>query len=442
MNAAVHDVAAVGAGPFNLGLAALADPVPDLDQVVFDREPGLTWHRGLMLDGALLQVSFLADLVTLVDPTSRHSFLAYLHDQDRMYPFYVRESFHPTRQEYEDYLRWAARRLPQLRFGHSVESVVWDESAGLFELAVTAGATTRTHRARYLVLGVGTEPRLPGPLQELPSERLLHSADFLHRTPDLDEADRVTVVGSGQSGAECLLELLRRRRSGQRVSWLTRSEAFAPLDYSKLVLEMTTPAYVDHFHSLPEDRRDALVRAQWRHYKGVSTETLDQIHDALYARHFDEKAGEVELRQGVAVTGATVGEEVTLRLRHADTGAELAHRTDLVVAATGYAERPLPLSPAMRELLHADRRGRLRLHRDHAVSAEGALDRRIFVANADLHTHGPAAPDLGIGAVRNAGILNAALGREVYRLPRRSAFTTFSAAESAPGPAPAVANAP
>ncbi len=51
---------------------------------------------------------------------------------------------------------------------------------------------------------------------------------------------------------------------------------------------------------------------------------------------------------------------------------------------------------------------------------------RIFVANADLHSHGVAAPDLGIGAIRNATILNAVAGREVFRLPKSTAFTTFA----------------
>lgn len=424
----IHDVAAIGAGPFNLGLAALAAPVDDVDVVCFDRSPELTWHRGLMLDGSLLQVSFLADLVTLVDPTSPYSFLSYLRDQDRMYLFYVRESFHPTRQEYEDYLRWVARRVPGLRFGHDVLEVGYDERSDLFDVHVRTGTTSRVEHARHVLLGVGTEPRLPDALRALPRERVVHTADFLHRLDDITHAGRVTVVGSGQSGAEVVLDLLRRRTAGQQLAWLTRTESFAPLDYSKLVLEMTTPEYVDHFHALAEDRRDALVRAQWRHYKGISTATLDEIHDALYTRCLDEKAAPVELRTAVEVTAATAGEDVTLTLAHADTGEVTTHRTDLVIAATGYAERPMPLSAGLRQRLHTDRSGRLVVHRDHSVSADGALDGRLFVANADLHSHGPAAPDLGLGAVRNAGIVNRVAGREVYPLPRRTAFTTFRAA--------------
>jgi lysine N6-hydroxylase len=62
------------------------------------------------------------------------------------------------------------------------------------------------------------------------------------------------------------------------------------------------------------------------------------------------------------------------------------------------------------------------INRDHSV---GGLT-RMFVSNADLHSHGVAAPDLGIGAVRNATILNAVAGREVFRLPKSTAFTSFA----------------
>ncbi|HVM02743.1 MAG TPA: SidA/IucD/PvdA family monooxygenase, partial [Acidimicrobiales bacterium] len=101
-----YDVVGVGIGPFNLSLAALADGVPGLRTLFLERRPRFSWHPGLLLDGAALQVSFLADLVSLVDPTSRWSFLAYLRAHDRLLPFYLRERWRPSRREYDDYCRW------------------------------------------------------------------------------------------------------------------------------------------------------------------------------------------------------------------------------------------------------------------------------------------------------------------------------------------------
>ena len=44
--------------------------------------------------------------------------------------------------------------------------------------------------------------------------------------------------------------------------------------------------------------------------------------------------------------------------------------------------------------------------------------------NAEEHTHGLVAPDLGMGACRNSVIL-ARLGREVYPVEKRIAFQEF-----------------
>ncbi|MGW6275861.1 lysine N(6)-hydroxylase/L-ornithine N(5)-oxygenase family protein [Kribbella sp. NPDC055071] len=416
----MYDVIAIGCGPFNLGLAALASGV-DLDVAVLDSRPEFTWHRGLMFDDAMLQVSFLADLVSLVEPAHHLSFLSFLKDNDRLYQFYVREKFHPTRREYETYLRWCAAQLDSLHFGHQVRSATWNGSA--FELTVERGDAVETFEARHLVVGVGTEPFVPAALSGLPSERFLHSADYLFRRDDLLQSGRVTVVGSGQSGAECALDLLRA--NGPAVSWLTRTPSFAPLDYSKLVLEMTTPSYVDYFHALDEPARDKLVKDQWRHYKGISSETLDDIHDVLYQR--DLSAAPVDLQCGVAVVSAVArADGLELTMQHADSGKTFQHLTGALVAATGYRNRPLPFMATLEDQVRRDAAGRWMINRDHSAVTTDELAGRIFVANADLHSHGVAAPDLGIGAIRNATILNSIAGREVFRLPKSTAFTTFA----------------
>ena len=114
-----HDVVGVGIGPFNLGLAALLDGVAELDAIFFDAKSQFAWHPGLMLDEAEVQVPFLADLVTLADPTSPHSFLSYLHARERLYRFYFHERLHVLRREFEAYYRWVSERLPTLPLRHA-----------------------------------------------------------------------------------------------------------------------------------------------------------------------------------------------------------------------------------------------------------------------------------------------------------------------------------
>lgn len=424
-----YDVVAIGCGPFNLSLAALASSLDGLNLVVLEAQPELRWHPGLMFDDARLQLSFLADLVSLIDPTHPLSFLAYLRDAERMYAFYIREQFHPTRREYEDYLRWAAARLPVVRFSHRVEAVDWDEARQRFVVCtIRADGMAARVLAKDLVLGIGTEPWLPEALKGLPADRLLHASQYLARQHDVDRTQQVTVVGSGQTGAEVVVDLLRRNLAGgPAVAWLTRTPSFAPLDYTKLVLEMTTPAYVRYFHGLPQSTKDRLIAEQWQHYKGVSSETLEQIHDLMYQRELEQGLADVEFRCGVAVEGATPNDSgrPVLRCRHRDTGDVFEHETGLVIAATGYRQRRPVFLPPVERLLRRDEQGRYKIRFDHSIELDEPIGNRIFVAHGDLHSHGVAAPDLGIVAYRNATILNVISGREVYPLPRRTAFSSF-----------------
>ena len=421
-----HHLAGIGIGPFNLSLAALAAPVDGLDAVFFDARPEFRWHPGLLVEGATLQVPFLADLVTLVDPTNPFSFLNYLRDRGRLLPFYFAERFHPLRAEYDDYGRWAAARLPSCCFGHEVTGIRWAGDA--FELTI---AGKEPVLADNVVLGVGSVPSVPEPLRDVvaaPGVLALHSADYLTHRDELVAAESVTVVGSGQSGAEVVLDLLRSRSAVDGLRWLARTPAFAPMEYSKLGLEQFTPDYTAYFHGLPEAVRDRLLPAQWQLYKGIDTETIGAIHGELYRRSITGPPGAV-LTPGVEVVSASiVDKEIELGVRHAQQGRSGTLRTAAVVAATGYAEAPTgPLLAGLGDAVHRDRQGRLEVGADYRVALD--VPGSLFVQNAERHTHGPGAPDLGLGAWRAAVILNAVCGKAVHDLPDRTAFTTFGLEE-------------
>jgi len=431
-----YDLVGVGIGPFNLGLAALTDPVPGLRALFLDSRASFSWHPGLLLDGATLQVPFLADLVSLVDPTNRWSFLAYLREHDRLFPFYFSERFHMPRREYDHYCRWVADSLPSCRFGARVDELTWDAARQVFTVAYSeeCGAV-RTVAARNVVLGVGTEPVVPEPLAGLLGKEVFHAGQYLHHLPALDAAEDITVVGSGQSGAEVFLDLLRRQpETGAGLRWLTQATAFAPMEYSKIGLEHFTPDYVRYFHGLPEQTRDRLVPEQWQLYKAVSAETLAEIHDALYDRTVGGRQVDVELMPNVEVrTAERTGERFTLGCRHLQQDTAFTLVTDRVVLATGYAARRPALLDPMVDLIGWDAQGRYRVDADYRVALAPEVTGSLFVQNAELHTHGVGAPDLGLGAWRSATILNALTGRTAYRLPKRAAFTTFGVGGQAPG---------
>jgi lysine N6-hydroxylase len=441
----VYDLVGVGVGPFNLGLAALTDPLDDVDAVFVDENDGFAWHPGMMIEGATIQVPFLADLVTMADPTSRFGFVNWLKTTGRLYPFYIREDFSPLRAEYDAYCRWVAGQLDTLRWGRRVTSVD-EQSDGTYVVTSRRGAdgAVETWRARHVVLGVGTEPRLPESLQHLAGRDdahgpVVHSADYLTARDRLRAADSVTIVGSGQSAAEIYRDLLDTTRvgdrPGHRLDWITRSPRFFPMEYTKLTLELTSPEYTDHFHSLPRQTRDRVGREQRSLYKGISGELVDDVYDTLYRLSVDGPVDSTLLTETELVDARWVDadEQIELTVRHAQLGTTATRRTDALVVATGYVARVPSFLDALGDRVDRDDLGRLAVARDYSIDGGRG---RLFVQNAEEHTHGLTAPDLGFGAWRNSSIIASVTGREPYPIERRIAFQTFGRPTPSPAPAP------
>ncbi|MEU3194668.1 SidA/IucD/PvdA family monooxygenase [Streptomyces sp. NPDC006992] len=436
----VHDFVAIGVGPFNLGLACLTAPIAELDGIFLDDKPEFDWHPGMMLDASTLQTPFLSDLVTLADPTSPFSFLNYLKESGRLYAFYIRESFYPLRAEFSDYCRWAADRLGgTVRFGHRVTSVEYDEADGLYTVHAEhlPDGEHRAFRTRKLVLGTGTPPHLPGPCQDLGGD-LLHNSRYLEHKEALQRKKSITLIGSGQSAAEIYYDLLQDIDThGYSLTWLTRSPRFFPLEYTKLTLEMTSPEYVDYFHSLPADTRDSLVASQKNLYKGINSELIDAIFDLLYQKNRRAPCP-TRLMTNTALTDAAFDESdgtYTLGLRQEEQKRDFSLTTEGLILATGYRyQRPDFLGP-ITDRIEWDAQGRFAVRRDYSIDTSG---QEIYVQNAELHTHGFVAPDLGMAAYRNSCIIRELLGREAYPVEKSIAFQEFTAPADAPA-APATA---
>lgn len=424
-----YDLVGVGIGPFNLSLAALAEPVAELTTLFLEQRPEFSWHAGLLLEGSRLQIPFLADLVSLIDPTSSWSYLSYLRIHDRLFKFFLSERLLIPRREYDHYCRWVANSLSACRFDSRVTAVNWDSDTELFLIDYCDGQSGQSRRVagRNVVLGVGTEPAVPEALAGLVGTQVFHSSQYLQHLPSLSGARDVTVVGCGQSGAEVFLDLLGRQKDeGWRLRWIGKSPAFAQKEHSKFGLEHFTPDYARYFHSLPSLTRDRILTHQWQLYKAISTGTLAQIHDLLYERSVGGTALDVMLMPNISVESASpAGDGYQVYCQEILQERSFSFTTDRIILATGYfASRP-PLLEPLAGLVQWDDRGRYQVELDYRITLAPEIKSGLFVQNAERHTHGVGSSDLGMGPYRGATILNSVAGREVYRLPRDTAFINF-----------------
>nr|WP_300311432.1 SidA/IucD/PvdA family monooxygenase [Halomonas sp.] len=422
----IYDFIGIGLGPFNLGLACLTEPLDDLNGLFIDQADSFDWHPGMLIEGAHLQTPFMADLVTLADPTSRFSVLNYLKQTGRLYPFYIRENFFLLREEYNRYCQWVTQQLECLRFGERVERVEWEAEHERYRVDSqrrTDGSQI-TRYAKRLVLGTGTQPWMPECTRDL-DPAPVHSSRYLEQREALKQCDSITILGSGQSAAEIYHDLLGEIDQHQyRLDWITRSPRFFPLEYSKLTLEMTSPDYIDYFHALPEEKRDELQQSQKGLYKGIDLDLINAIYDLRYTK---EVAGPLD---STLITNASlescrhVDGHYLLNFHHCEQRRDFQHRTQALVLATGYRYRLPDFLAPITSRIAFDNAGRFEVGRFYDIDG-GRGD--LFVQNVGIHSHSLTAPDLGMGAYRNACIIRAMTGREPYSVESSITAQRFGA---------------
>ncbi|BDH44579.1 lysine N6-hydroxylase/L-ornithine N5-oxygenase family protein [Salmonella enterica subsp. enterica serovar Choleraesuis] len=426
MKETIYDFIGIGIGPFNLGMACLAEPLEGVNGLFLDQKSGFDWHPGMMLESSHLQTPFMADLVTLADPTSRYSLLNYMKQKGKIYQFYIRENFFLMRKEYNQYCQWASEQLSNLRWNTRVENVRWLAERECYEVH---SVDTKTGQGlslltRRLVLGTGPVAWMPECCRPL-RDRLVHSSQYLANKERLQKQSSVTVLGSGQSAAEIFYDLLSDiDKHNYRLSWITRAPRFFPLEYTKLTLEMTSPEWVDYFHALPAEKRDAINATQKGLYKGINSSLINDIYDLLYVKRLDGEL-DVHMFTHSALTGLSAMPDGQLRLTlHQDEqGESYTRNTEGLVMATGYHYQPPMFIEGISSRLRWDDKGRYDVQRNYSIDRSNT----IFVQNAELHTHGFVTPDLGMACYRNSMILREIAGREVYPVEQRIAFQTFPA---------------
>ena len=347
----VYDLLGIGFGPANLAITVAllehwdqhkaAGTEPTIKKACFvERHPRFSWHPGMLLPGSRMQISFLKDLATLRNPSSKLTFLSYLHAHGRLPAFINRGADTPTRREYADYMSWAASRVQELagealnvRFGEdvvSVQSLDGGKTVTVISRLQETGEL-RTRTAKMLIVAPGGTPRIPKVIAPYVSHpRITHTSSYVQRAAGVIKAAvaatgssrspspagsdssrmsgltttralRIAVLGSGQSSAEVLLDL-RSRLAGiaidssmggreHQLDLIIRKGSLKPSDDSPFANEIFDPESTDKTFKLPSAAR-AWLRAEYAgtNYGVVNPHTLDVLYEEIYAQKVADAA--------------------------------------------------------------------------------------------------------------------------------------------------------
>ncbi|MFC9583475.1 lysine N(6)-hydroxylase/L-ornithine N(5)-oxygenase family protein [Streptomyces yangpuensis] len=419
----VHDLIGIGFGPSNVAMAIAVSEHnlrvggrEGINARFFEQQPRFGWHRGMLIDDATMQVSFLKDLVTLRNPASDFSFLCYLKSKGRLIDFINHKNLFPLRVEFHDYFEWAADKVDAMAsYGHEVVGITPVTRDGVVEhldITVRSGEGLALHRARNVVIGTGLRPFMPDGVER--TDRVWHNSDLLTKVDGLDGTapSRFIVVGAGQSAAENVA-YLHRRFPGAEVCAVFSRYGYSPADDSGFANRIFDPQAVGEFFAAPEDVKRRLM--DYHGNTNYSVVDIDLIDD-LYRQMYQEKVLGTERLRFLNVSRLTGVREtpagVHTTVQSLVTGEETPLDADVVVFATGYRPAdPLGLLGDVAERCLRDDAGRVRVERDYRIATDPALRCGIYVQGGTEHTHGITSSLLSNTAVRVGEILDSLLGR-------------------------------
>jgi L-ornithine N5-monooxygenase len=397
----VYDLVGIGFGPSNLALAiAVEEHESPVAARFFEKQQAFGWHRGMLIEDATMQVSFLKDLVTLRNPRSEFSFLCYLRDRGRLVDFVNHKNLFPLRVEFHDYFEWAAAKVSHLvEYGTEVVGISSD--GDVFEVTTNDGRVTK---ARNLVLATGLEVNLPQGIET--GERIWHNRDLLHRVEQVNNPQRFVVVGAGQSAAE-VTAFLHDRFPEAEVCGVFARYGYSPADDSSFANRIFDPAAVDDFYRAPEEVKQKLM--DYHGNTNYAVVDLDLIQE-LYRRVYREKVLDRQRLRLFNTSRLTEvaddGEKVHVKIESLADGAVRNVDADVVVYSTGYRPaNPVRLLGNLKAHCRRDAAGRLEIGRDYRLATASDLRCGIYLQGGTEHTHGITSSLLSNTAVRVGEIL-------------------------------------
>lgn len=424
---AVHDVLGIGFGPSNLALAIAieehnvrAAPQERIRAGFLERQASFGWHRGMLIDDATMQVSFLKDLVTMRNPTSDFSFLCFLRERGRLVDFLNAKTLFPLRIEFHEYFEWAAARVAdQVTYDAEVLSVepvtAEDGEVRWFDVVSRVpGDPQRTvvRRTRNISVAVGLEPHVPPDIAL--SDRIWHNSELIPRTRELTgrggSVHRILVLGAGQSGAEAV-DYLHRSFPDSEICAVFAKYGYTPADDSPFANRIFDPEAVDvYFQARPEVKQSLYDYHRSTNYSVVDMDLIESLYATMY-REKVQGHERLQLRNVSRIRDVRqLPDRLEVTVEYLPTGEREVIACDILVHATGYRPRELdPLLGRTAKLCLRDDNDAVRVGRDHRVEAAPEVTAGIYLQGATEHTHGLTSTLLSTTAVRSGEILDSLL---------------------------------
>lgn len=411
----VYDILGIGLGPFNLSLAALLSPIDNIDKVFLDNKSEFSWHPELMFGDAMMQTSFLKDLVTPVDPKSEFSFLNYLVSNGQFYQFLNTDRKAINRYEFQDYCKWVSQKLENnIDFNSTVIDVKHDGEN--FEVIKEGNKGSQSYFAKNICVASGPTRNIPDCAKEFISDTFFHAKSKHMKDLNLS-GKRVVVIGGGQTGVETFRNTLNGMWGRvDEVKLISGRHNLQPLDEAPFTNEVFSPDFVMNFHSLPQENKDAYTQGQLLASDGNTPQYLQEMYNELYLDRFYlkklPKYSIAPMRWLKRVEKE--GSSYSLTIDNLLNGTQENIDADIVILATGFKSVLPSFLDGLSNMIERDSLDRIIVNQDYTLRTT-IESSKIYTMNFSRHGHGVADPQTSLMSWRSAMITNRLLGEEYYK---------------------------
>ncbi|KAK9481224.1 L-lysine 6-monooxygenase (NADPH-requiring)-domain-containing protein [Lipomyces japonicus] len=468
VNEDCYDLICVGFGPSAIAIAiAIEETVKHagaLRILFIERQTSFAWHGGLLLPSSRMQISFVKDFATLRDPTSKFTFLNYLHCNQRLIDFVNQSTFYPLCEEYNDYMNWCAQQFNhQVVYGEEVFDLypaedesgnskiidsaspydghdIYKKFAVTTRLANDHGEIKQFIRfAKNVVVCAGGRMKFPEcfpnsllipRIRKVDSTkhepnylRVIHSAQFMYSLSQIEtivtgqKSARIAVIGGGQSAAE-ITGYLHSNYANATIDMIFSSYALKPSDDSPFVNELFNPQAVDEIFAKSQVERNQFIKNHaTTNYGVVRIELLEDLFRRMYEEKLPGRNIRLWMRNNRTVSQfEDKGDVILLTLQNnsvasPSNGLEKLEY-DFVVAATGY-DNSINRDQLLTNLSKFMPTGSPEVERNYQVKTDDRLACKLFTQGSNQSTHGLSDTLLSILAIRGQEIAGSIFGQSL-----------------------------
>ena len=396
MTSSVLDVLGIGLGPFNISLNCLLAKT-GLDSLFIDKNKEFSWHPYCM--GGNLQVSWLKDCVSAIDPTNFYSFLNYVSKNGLFYQFAARKCEVITRLEYSNYLKWIVSNFNNIHFNSNAQTIKVDNK-GYYIVETDKDIYT----AKSIVVGTGSVPNIPNFAKKYIGDEVFHSSVYMKHRKQIN--GRILIVGNGQSACEIVMDLLDNAPDLD-IIWISNASTFHSLDDNAIINSLYSPSYTKEIIKTEENYKKILFNNLLYTSDGISRLTANQLFESIY-----NKKKEICLSLDTSLCNlnkSDAGYNANIFLKKFNKYKNIA--VNKIILCTGY-NQSIPDFLVESDLI--DIACDKLLNNDFSCKIKANTKGKIYIQNFSRNIIGPIDSNLSIMPYRNAVIINSILKSNFY----------------------------